>query len=84
MVAAAPEALAGQSEALLVRGVGKALTAVLSVPAGMAAGAARGSFPFGVIGGVVQGTVVAVTNTVSSAFDLARGGAPYAKYALLA
>lgn len=79
-----PEARAGQSEALLFRGVGKALNAVLSIPAGMASGAARSGFPFGLITGVVEGTVSAVGNTISGAFDLARGGAPYAKYALLA
>ncbi len=75
---------AGTSEALLMRGTGKALGAAMSIPAGMMAGAARGGFPFGMIGGILQGTFSAVGNVVSGAFDLARGAAPYAKYAILA
>lgn len=79
----APQALAKSTDALLFRGVGKALGAVLSIPVGMATGAAQGGFPFGMIGGVVRGTASAVGSTISGAFDLARGGAPYAKYAAL-
>ena len=81
MLALAPYALAKPTDALLFRGVGKALVAVLSIPVGLATGAAQGGFPFGMIGGVVKGTANAVGGTLSSAFDLARGGAPYAKYA---
>ena len=73
---------AGTSEALLMRGTGKTLSAVMSVPAGMLNGAARGGFPFGMIGGAVQGSVTAVSRIFSGAFDLARGAAPYAKYAV--
>ena len=81
MVIFAPHVLAKSTDALLFRGVGKALTAVLSIPVGMASGAAQGGFPFGMIGGAIKGTASAVGSTISGAFDLARGGAPYAKYA---
>lgn len=80
----APQAFAKSTDALLFRGVGKAVVAVLSIPVGVATGAAQGGFPFGMIGGVVKGTANAVGGTLSSAFDLARGGAPYAKYAVFA
>ncbi|MBP9864974.1 MAG: hypothetical protein KBC91_01080 [Candidatus Omnitrophica bacterium] len=81
MILASPSAMAKPTDALLFRGIGKALVAVLSIPVGVATGAAQGGFPFGIIGGVVKGTASAVGGTLSSAFDLARGGAPYAKYA---
>lgn len=80
----APQAFAKSTDVLLFRGIGKAVVAVLSIPVGVATGAAQGSFPFGMIGGVVKGTANAVGGTLSSAFDLARGGAPYAKYAVFA
>jgi len=76
-----PQAFAKPTDALLFRGIGKAIVSVLSIPVGVATGAAQGGFPFGMIGGVVKGTANAVAGTLSSAFDLARGGAPYAKYA---
>ena len=84
MLALAPYALAKPTDALLFRGIGKAIVGVLSIPVGVATGAAQGGFPFGMIGGVLKGTASAVGSTVSGAFDLARGGAPYAKYAAFA
>ena len=84
MFAFAPHAAAQPTDALLFRGLGKTIVAVLSIPVGMATGAAQGGFPFGMIGGLVKGTASAVGGAVSGAFDLARGGAPYAKYAAFA
>ena len=76
-----PRAFAKPTDALIFRGIGKAIVSVLSIPVGVATGAAQGGFPFGMIGGVIRGTANAVGGTLSSAFDLVRGGAPYAKYA---
>lgn len=84
MMVMAPKAFAKPTDALIFRGIGKAIVSVLSIPVGVATGAAQGGFPFGMIGGVVKGTANAVGGTLSSAFDLARGGAPYAKYAAFA
>jgi len=84
MVVLTPYAFAKPTDALIFRGIGKAIVGVLSIPVGVATGAAQGGFPFGMIGGVIKGTASAVGSTVSGAFDLARGGAPYAKYAAFA
>ena len=73
--------LAGTSEALLVRGAAKTISAALKIPFAIVGGAVQ-SFPLGIIGGAVQGTFSAVGQATSGAFDLARGAAPYAKYAV--
>jgi len=84
LLLSAPSAHAKSTDVFLLRGLGKAVVAVLSIPVGVASGAAQGGFPFGMIGGVIKGTTTAVGTTISSVFDLARGGAPYAKYAAMA
>ena len=70
-------------DSLIFSGIAKTLGAVMSVP-GTVLSTATSGFPFGMIGSVVHGTVSAVENVVSGAFDLARGSAPYAKYAAIA
>lgn len=75
---------AGQSESLLISGVAKTINAAFAIPVGMLSGAARNGFPFGLVTGAVEGTFSAVGKAVSGAADLAKGGAPYAKYAALA
>ena len=74
----------GNDAALILRGTAKTVGSVLQVPASMLADSTQVMFPFGLLTGAVKGTVRAVVGTVSGALDIARGGAPYAKYALLA
>ena len=74
----------GDDAALILRGTAKTVGSVLQVPASMLADSTQVMFPFGLLTGAVKGTVRAVVGTVSGALDIARGGAPYAKYALLA
>ena len=74
----------GQNISLLLRGAAKTIGAPLQIPANMMADSARVMFPFGLVTGAIKGTVKATTGLVSGAIDLARGGAPYAKYAALA
>ena len=69
--------------ALVMRGTAKTLGAALQVPANMMSDSTRVMFPFGLVTGAVKGTVKAVVGTVSGAYDIARGGAPYAKYLFL-
>jgi len=75
---------AGRNEALIVNGVAKTISSAFAIPFGILGGAAQNGFPFGLVTGAVQGTFSAVGKAVSGAADIARGGAPYAKYAALA
>lgn len=68
---------------LLLRGVGKTVGAVFQVPAQILMGSTH-AFPLGLVGGAVAGTAKAVGGTISGAVDMARGAAPYAKYAVFA
>jgi hypothetical protein len=67
--------------ALIMRGVGRTIFSVLQLPAEMLANSGR-AFPLGMVAGAVSGTMKAVAGTVIGAADIARGGAPYAKYAV--
>ena len=69
--------------ALIAQGLAKTLYAVAQVPASMLAGSTH-AFPFGLITGAVTGTVKMAAGTVMGAADMARGTAPYAKYAIFA
>lgn len=64
---------------LIMRGVGKTVGSVFQVPFGMLSGSTQ-FFPFGMVAGAVGGTFKAVGGTLSGAWDIARGSAPYAKY----
>lgn len=66
---------------LIARGFAKTIYAVAQVPANMLAGSAQ-SFPLGVVTGAVAGTMKMAVGTVMGAVDMARGAAPYAKYAV--
>ena len=65
--------------ALIFRGVARTLFSVAQIPGGMIAGSAQ-SFPIGTVVGALTGTAKAVGGTLAGAVDIARGGAPYAKY----
>lgn len=74
---------AGGNPALIARGLARTLFSVLEIPGGMIANAPR-AFPIGLVAGTIGGTMKAVAGTIQGAVEIARGGAPYAKYAALA
>jgi len=61
-------------------GTGKMITGAFSIPTEIIKGGVS-SFPFGIITGAIKGTFKTVGYVVSGAFDVAKGAAPYAKYA---
>ena len=68
---------------LIARGLVKTVAAVFEVPKALITGAGS-SFPLGIVTGAITGTMRTVAGTVMGATDMARGAAPYAKYALFA
>ena len=69
--------------ALIAQGLAKTVFAVFQLPASMIAGSTQ-SFPLGLLTGTVAGTMKMAVGTVIGAADMARGAAPYAKYAIFA
>jgi len=67
--------------ALIFRGAAKTIFSAFQIPAYMLQGSTK-MFPIGIAAGAVQGSVMAVAGTLSGALDIARGAAPYGKYAL--
>ncbi len=61
-------------------GVGQTVNGAFAIPVRVLQGAAQ-SFPFGIITGAIQGTFETVGWVVNGAANVARGAAPYAKYA---
>ncbi|MBI3307450.1 MAG: hypothetical protein HYZ84_06580 [Candidatus Omnitrophica bacterium] len=76
-------AYAQDNVGLIFRGIAKLLATVIRVPATIIQGSAT-SFPFGIVTGVIGGAFQAVTGAISGGADVARGAAPYAKYAAFA
>lgn len=74
----------GEDVSYAARGAGKIVGGVFAIPKAMLQDSGRVMFPFGLVTGAVRGTVQTVTGVVSGVVDVARGGAPYAKYAALA
>lgn len=74
----------GEDISYAARGAGKILGGVFAIPKAMLQDSGRVMFPFGLVTGAIRGTFQTVGGVVSGAVDLARGGAPYAKYAALA
>jgi hypothetical protein len=74
----------GEDSSYAARGAGKILGGVFAIPKAMLQDSGRVMFPFGLVTGAIRGTVQTVTGVVGGAVDVARGGAPYAKYAALA
>ncbi len=66
----------------IARGIGKTLSSVFQIPRSLLQNGAH-AFPLGLVYGVIDGSLKTVTGALSGVFDIARGGAPYAKYALL-
>ncbi len=69
--------------ALIAQGFAKTMYALVQVPASMIVGSTQ-SFPLGIVTGAVAGTMKMAVGTVMGAADMARGAAPYAKYAIFA
>ncbi len=74
----------GEDIAYATRGAGKIVGSMFAIPKAMFQDSGRVMFPFGLVTGAIRGTVQTVTGVVSGVVDVARGGAPYAKYAALA
>ena len=74
----------GEDISYAARGTGKIVGGVFAIPKAMMQDSGRILFPFGIVTGAIRGTVQTVTGVVGGVVDVARGGAPYAKYAALA
>ena len=74
----------GENIAYAARGAGKIFGSLFAIPKAMLQDSGHVLFPFGLVTGAVRGTVQTVTGVVGGVVDVARGGAPYAKYAAIA
>ena len=81
-----PTAYAGDGNniALIFRGVARTLFSTVEIPRAILQNPSRTPFPFNIVTGAVAGTFRTVAGTVGGAADMARGAAPYAKYAIFA
>ncbi len=86
LLKAEPPAYAADSDniALVFRGVARTLFSVVEIPRTIIENPGNAPFPLNIVTGTVAGTVKTVAGTVMGAFDIARGAAPYAKYAIFA
>ncbi len=66
---------------LIARGVARTLFSVFELPRTMLSTALVAP-PFGLLLGTLEGTIRATAGTLIGAVDIARGAAPYAKYAI--
>ena len=78
-----PRPAFADSVGLILRGVVRTLVSVVELPKGMITGGVQ-SFPLGIVTGTVTGAVRMIGGTLVGAADIARGAAPYAKYAAIA
>ena len=74
----------GENISYAARGAGKIFGSMFAIPKAMIQDSGHVLFPFGLVTGAVRGTVQTVTGVVGGTVDVARGAAPYAKYAALA
>lgn len=74
----------GEDISYAARGTGKIVGGMFAIPRAMLQDSGRVMFPFGLVTGAIRGTFQTVTGVVGGVADVARGGAPYAKYAALA
>lgn len=84
MGSSSASAATGNDAAYIVRGGARILGSAFAIPKAMIQDSGRILFPFGIVTGALRGTVQTVGGIVGGAVDIARGGAPYAKYAALA
>ena len=81
-VSFAPMTYAESATYLITRGVGRVISSAGQIPIAMYEDTKR-YFPFGIITGIFRGSARMVIGTVAGAIDVARGAAPFAKYAVL-
>ena len=74
----------GEDMSYAARGASKIVGGVFAIPKAMIQDSGRVLFPFGLVTGALRGTVQTVTGVLGGVVDVARGGAPYAKYAAIA
>lgn len=65
---------------IIAVGASKVVGGVLALPVEILKGSTQ-SFPLGILAGAVRGTFRTLGGVFGGAFDMARGAAPYAKYA---
>ena len=69
-----------QDAATVATGASQVVGGALALPVEILKGATQ-SFPFGILAGALRGTVKTLGGVFGGAFNIARGAAPYAKYA---
>ena len=83
LIFTAPRPAYADSVGLIIRGVARTLVSAFEIPKSMMEGSTQ-AFPLGLVAGTVAGSMKMVAGTLMGAVDIARGAAPYAKYAVLA
>lgn len=78
---ASGNAFAVDNNAYILRGVAKIMSAAFQLPGHLIQDSVK-SFPFGLVTGAVNGAFQTFWSVLSGGLDIAKGGAPYAKYAL--
>ena len=74
----------GEDVSYATRGAFKIVGGMFAIPKAMLQDSGRVMFPFGLVTGAIRGTVQTVTGVVGGVVNVARGSAPYAKYAAMA
>ncbi len=69
-----------QDAGTVAMGASQVVGGALALPVEILKGATQ-SFPFGILAGALRGTVRTLGGVFGGAFNIARGAAPYAKYA---
>ena len=75
---------AGQDISYAAQGATQIVGSAFAIPKAMLQDSGHVMFPFGLVTGAIRGTVQTVTGILGGAMNVARGAAPYAKYAALA
>jgi len=74
----------GEDISYAAQGATQIVGSAFAIPKAMLQDSGHVMFPFGLVTGAIRGTVQTVTGLVGGAMNVARGAAPYAKYAALA
>ena len=76
------ELYAANSAGYAVRGLTRLIYGIIAIPRNILSHSKRVIFPLGILTGTAQGAWEMVSWTLGGAFDLLKGAAPYAKYAV--
>ena len=74
----------GQDISYAAQGATQIVGSAFAIPKAMLQDSGHVMFPFGLVTGAIRGTVQTVTGILGGAMNVARGAAPYAKYAAIA